>query len=304
MKIAYLILAHNQFHHLERLVSSLIHVDDDIFIHVDKRAQLDGLRFRRPNVSIIEKRLCVHWGGFSMIKAQIELLKEANEKGHYDYYILLSGADYPIKTRDQLIRHLKENNGSNFLNAAEMPQFNKPLERIRTYYIEGGERTKSRIKSWWIKLCNYFYKKTIKNRSLPLPFLDYKLYAGGQWWAFHYEFIQYLLKFLGENTQFTKFFKHTYIPDEMFFHIILMNSPYSHTIKGCLTYTDWRIGEPPFPSLISSIHMAELEKEFSETAYGISYHCFARKFNDGSEDIIQWINRMTNSREVSTSYRR
>lgn len=289
MKIAYLILAHNQFMQLERLVNSLLHPGAEIFIHVDKRAKFDKNEFQQSNVHILENRISVHWGGFSIIAAQIELIKKANELGRYDYYILLSGADYPIKTHEQLVQYLIDNEGSNFINTIEMPQFNKPFDRIRTFYLEGGERSEINLKTRWISMWNRVFKKMITNRKLPSPFTNYKLYAGGQWWVFHDAFIQYLLLFLEENKQLVRFYKHTFIPDEMFFHTILMNSHFSHTQKGSLTYTDWRLGEPPHPSLINHIHMAEINIDYSETAYGISYHCFARKFNDQSQEIINSI---------------
>ena len=45
-------------------------------------------------------RVPVNWGG-SQIRAELSLLKCAVKK-KYDYYHLVSGADLPIKTQDEI----------------------------------------------------------------------------------------------------------------------------------------------------------------------------------------------------------
>ncbi len=100
MKIAHLILAHNNPGQLESLVKSLAYKDDAVYIHLDKKtdfsqfARLAGL----PNVLFIKQRVKVSWGACNIVTATINGFKEILASGvAYDYLNLLSGADYPLQ---------------------------------------------------------------------------------------------------------------------------------------------------------------------------------------------------------------
>lgn len=294
MKIAYLVLAHNNFQHLNRLIDSLNAENSDLFIHFDKKTIVDISKYNYANVFILQKRFSIQWGGFSMIRAEIELLKTANAHKNYDYYILLSGDSYPIKSNIEIENYLKVNIGSNFIDARDMPNEVK-TERINRYFIEGGARNRS-IKGFVIRKSNRILSKFITKRELPGKFSNYQLNWGSQWWAFHKDFVSYLFSFLNNNKKIVSFFKNTMIPDEMFFQIIIMNSPFKGTVKYTLTYVDWYIGEPPYPSLMNEKHLKILQEDIIETENGKGYHCFARKFNNQSGEVIEKIEKMKNEK--------
>jgi hypothetical protein len=73
----------------------------------------------------------------------------------------------------------------------------------------------------------------------------------------------------------------------MVFQTIIMNSPFKESIANGVTYDDWTIGNPPYPSLIGQIHLPILKQELIDCSYGPSAHLFARKFNDESVDILK-----------------
>ena len=97
---AYLIMAHHQFDFLKELLKALDHEYNDIYLHIDQKVQdfdftsLSGA-VHKSNL-YFTKRLNVHWGGYSQTACELTLLKAAFP-GHYAYYPLLSGSDFPLK---------------------------------------------------------------------------------------------------------------------------------------------------------------------------------------------------------------
>src|SRR5690349_19353849 len=99
MKIAYLILAHNTPNHLSRLVRALDSANAAFFIHVDRKSDISPFRkgLSQPNTTFLEDRVAVYWGDFSDVRATIELIKKALSHSFEPvYFVLLSGADYPL----------------------------------------------------------------------------------------------------------------------------------------------------------------------------------------------------------------
>lgn len=57
----------------------------------------------------------------------------------------------------------------------------------------------------------------------------------------------YLIKFVNNNPYYYRFFKNSFIPDEIFFNTIIMNSPFKFNVENnLLRYVDWERG-PEFP---------------------------------------------------------
>jgi hypothetical protein len=129
-------------------------------------------------------------------------------------------------------------------------------------------------------------------RQYPSKYSHFELYGGSQWWVFNRYFVKYLLEFCNKNPDFIKFYKHTFVPDEMFFQTIIMNSPFKDTIMNGLIYHDWTIGQPPYPSLISEIHLPILKQDLIDISYGLSKLLFARKFNAKNKAILSEIERI------------
>ena len=85
---AYLILAHRNFSQLKKLVELLDDERNDIFIHVDSKAEFDPHGWtgtcRHSALTFISPRIRVNWGGVSIMRAELALLKAATSAGKYD----------------------------------------------------------------------------------------------------------------------------------------------------------------------------------------------------------------------------
>lgn len=292
MKIAYLIMAHNNFEHLKRLIRSIQMEQAFIFIHVDRKAPPVSLE-ECHHVQVIQKHYSVKWGGFSMVKATIELLKCAYHFDDFDRYVLLSGADFPIKSNDYIVDFFAKNRKINFIDTQPMPSADKPFDRLFCYHIECDRATN--LKSFPIKLINKIINRSGVRRAYPQKYQNYQPFAGSQWWSFNDAFVTYLLNFLSTNDEFVKFFEHTFVPDEMFFQTIIMNSPFVRTVRNTLTYADWEVGAPPYPSLIRKIQLPLLKNEWVYSNHRVSIYCFARKFSDDSAEVIRELEKLKES---------
>ena len=108
-KFAYLILAHHQPKQLLRLVKAIYTPNTVIYIHLDLKRDSKPFttlfaRHHLTDVLFIKDRVNVYWGGFSMVKATLNLMQKASADYPYKYYHLLSGSDFPIKSNEYIAR--------------------------------------------------------------------------------------------------------------------------------------------------------------------------------------------------------
>lgn len=103
MRHAWLIIAHNEFEVLQRLVSALDSPICDLYIHYDKKVQkLPNLHVEKGQLFILPERVDVRWGTVSQIKTELLLLETAIKRGPYAHYHILSGTHLPLKSIDDL----------------------------------------------------------------------------------------------------------------------------------------------------------------------------------------------------------
>ena len=63
-------------------------------------------------------RLKVYWGDYSQVRACLRLLRAASV-GDYSYYHLLSGADLPLKTQDEIHAFFEAHDGTEFIHFSD-----------------------------------------------------------------------------------------------------------------------------------------------------------------------------------------
>lgn len=280
MKVCYLILAHNNFNHLDRLLGAIDNEDVlSCCIHIDKKVTADfNLKCRKAE--IIPVRKDIRWGGFSMIEATLALLEYAKNKyKEADYYILISGVDYPIRNKsylDNLLSAQKE-----YIDIAPIPVPYKPKERYEYFYFDYDRRNLKLFNPKF--LLEVFMKKVGIKRQAP-----FKVYVGSQWFALTNGCVDYILKIVKEDKRYINYFKHVLVPDEAFFQTIIAHSPFADNVENSMVYTDWNVPVPP--AIIGHKHIEFLDKNDSfETEYGYCKPYFARKFEDNSTEIITLI---------------
>ena len=98
-KHAYLIIAHNNWKILERLLILLDDNRNDIYLHIDRKSDLINFsnNVHNANLSVFHE-IDVRWGDVSQIQVELLLFNAAYCKGSYSYYHLISGSDLPINS--------------------------------------------------------------------------------------------------------------------------------------------------------------------------------------------------------------
>lgn len=116
MKHAYLIIAHNEFEVLQKLIDALDDVRNDIYVHIDAKVRnLPVLTSRKSRLKVLSNRICVIWSDVSQIQSEYLLLEAAFSEQKYDYYHLISGTHYPLKNQDEVHAFFENCHGASVL---------------------------------------------------------------------------------------------------------------------------------------------------------------------------------------------
>lgn len=287
MRLAYLILTHENPVHLKRLLKAL-QPGGDIFIHTTAQSSLNPNDFAGKNIFPISKRIKTYRAGYSITSAICQLIKTAQSHGNYDRLTLLSESDYPVRSQSFIQSFFSANPETNFINIVRMPGNGKSFDRMRYHHFETAESL-----NWLIGMLTFGFQYTLKKfgikRNLPEPYDKYELYGGSAWWSFSGEFANYLLDFLDANREFVDFYRYTWAPDEMLFHTIIMNSPFRKSVRPSCTFKEWDF-QTGHPMIIQERHIPLLAKDWVDWDYGRFQPLFARKFDKNSGEVVQLIN--------------
>lgn len=299
MRIAYLILAHQNPRHLSRLLAALRNRDDFCFVHLDKKS--DATQFSLKNkesVEVLEQRIAVYWGDFSQVEAiQALLLKSLMSGVHFDYFMLLSGSDYPLHSTHYIHAYLEYHRGQEFINAVKLPcaAASKPLSRIRQYQPCASDSWVQR-KTWqWAVRSGLRQAERDYREALGAL----QPYAGSTWWGLSHAAASYALNFCEQHPEVVDYFRNAVCPDESFFQTILCNSPFAEKIRRNLTYADWSAGGAR-PSQLNEQHVTQFERKnpwMLGDVYGRGEALFARKFSDQDDHLITRLDQNVRQRE-------
>lgn len=295
VRIAYLILAHNNPAHLQRLVQRLAGPDAAIYVHLDAKSDMDAFAFLAPTVQFCERRVDCAWGDISLVDATLALMTfAASASPAFDRFILLSGACYPLQTVDYIEAFLARHPVAEFIEVFALPSaaYGKPIERITRVWIRKGKPL-ARLR-WPLQ--------RLLNRVLPLRnyrkvFADDALVTGSQWWCLTGEAVQHVLDVTARRPALYRFCKFVDCPDEFYFQVILWNSRFRARISHSLTYTHWVPGSTG-PEFLGTEYLPQFEGAVihdseSNNAPGEKREVlFARKFSDASGavlDAIDWM---------------
>lgn len=272
-----MIQAHTGEEQLLKLINLLLDENTDIFIHVDKKNDHLFLFLlehynNNQNVYVLENRVSVNWSGFSQVKATINLMvaiKETNKK--YDYVSLISGQDFPIKSKDYINRYLLDNYGKEFI---EYKDINSLKWRLRLYnFFRESKYNRNFFVRVLDNLIRYPQKLLIKRTN----FKNLDLYYGSSWFTITYSCLSFLLEYLQNSPDYYDNFKFTACSDEHFFQILIMNSEFKeNVINNNLRYIDWadRKASPKTLTLVDYEALKQTNK------------LYARKFDYKVDSII------------------
>jgi hypothetical protein len=297
MRIAYLITAYGEWGHLERMVGALDAPGVGFFIHIDAKSSLpEGLVERlsgRGNVTFAERRK-VWWGGWSHTAAILSLMEHAcggdgNGLADRDYCVILSGADYPVRSNEAIREALAS--GGEFINAAPGFRPGKPENRVARYWFDGFDRRRRWSLRTWLGRGAELTLRALGIRKRHYPFEQ--VYSGVVWGALSGACVRYILNYIRSHPRYVSFFRTALVPEEMFFATIVGGSPFGADIRGTITLMDWDHdgASPPHITL----------QDMDRLVPRMEGRLFARKFDDAGTDVLDYIDARLRNRPEKES---
>jgi hypothetical protein len=250
MRMIYLVLAHEGRPQLDALVECLAPAGglDKVIVHADRRSDLwRSLREDPPadsqRVEVIQNPVSVRWGHRSL-QAAIILLIERAVAFEFDYAHLLSGSDWPVMSRQEIVRKLE---------AAHPPlcyieaEYGREEDRMQGFRIDARwlrpdprrERLAYRFKPAIVRLSRWLdgaRRRLLGDRSRPWG----RWFKGETWWSLPNEALQVVaveLRKLNGSGRLVG----TYICEE---HVIqtIVAAKFPDRVADCRRYIDWTNG--------------------------------------------------------------
>lgn len=284
-KHAYLIMAHNNFEQLNKLLQLLDYEENDIYVHIDKKSKLDKeylLKHIKKSNVIFTDRVKVTWGSFSQIQAELVLLKES-VKNNYEYYHLISGFDMPLKKQQDIHEFFNKNTGKIFVHFRKDDDYEGIDERIKYYYIATDFRKKKGLEKVikyaffksFLLLQKLFRVNRLKNNMDIIK-------SGANWFSIPNDLAKYIVE---NEERIVKKYKRTFCGDEVFLQTLVYNN---NEFKDRLYYKGF---DDNYISILRKIEWKDKkpyvwqEKDF-EYLINLDNFFFARKFNENSDNKI------------------
>lgn len=285
MRHAFLIVAHNEFAILQKLVALLDNPLNDIYVHYDKKVNVtESLQVKYSNIVYMadNKRVNISWG-VTQVSCTLNLIELAlTTKKKYDYFHLLSGVDLPIKTNSYIHDFFLKNEGKEFVgfNNNEFTQRDL-FERLSYYHLFEINKRRSNL------IFNVLHKTIITTQKLfrCYRFKDLAQFRKGcNWFSISYSLASDIIK---EKNELIRMYRYALCSDEIFMQTFVYNHQehfknvfnIGDEYEGCLRAIDWNRGDP----YVWGREQTDFEELIS------SKHLFARKFCSSNKEIIDQI---------------
>jgi hypothetical protein len=273
VKLGYIVSAYRLPDQLARLLRRLDDGSATFLVHVDRKT--DDATFRRMregaaarNVTFLDRHVC-HWGGFGHVRASLKGITALVQSGaDFDYAVLLTGQDYPLRAPAAIARYLAEAGGRSFLRNFPLPQ---PAWNGR-----GGL---DRFESWHLLWYRRLHLRIPLRRRIPAGLTPY---GGSPYWCLPREVIEWMHRYVETHPDYVRFFEHVFVPDELFFQTLVLNSPHRDSVVDAnLRYIDW--STTPGPKVLRADDLDALLG---------SGMLFARKFDETVDpEILDLLDR-------------
>jgi len=278
MKQAILITAYKNYHHLEEI----IHYFDgnfELFIHLDKKSKISDIELatlrKYDTVKLVLQKYKVNWGGFNHLKSILFLVEQALKSPENQYFHLITGQDFPIKTGAYFMEFFEKNKNSEFIENFNFPDAksgwpgNNGLDRIEYYNFHDVWNFKIHKQYEKIAFALQLQKRLGFKRGISskMP----KLYGGSTYWSLSRECLEYVVAFTKKNKWVLNRFKYTLCAEEFYFQTLIMNSNFAtKVINDNLRHIDWVARNGNNPAVLDETDFEKLKKTNA---------IFARKFD-------------------------
>lgn len=267
MHHAWLIIAHNEFGILQRLVTALDAPQCDFFLHIDRKvSDLPDLQVKHGRMHVLDERVDVRWGSVSQIECELTLLEAARKEGPFDFYHIISGTTLPLMPWEAIDAFFSGNQGRCILTPVHKDQpYQETLKIHRRNFFLRNYATKG-LKG---RFSQYAWRAGIAvQRLLGMEINREKdFFKASNWLSITQKAVEFLL---ARKEEILKTYRYSFCGDEYFIPSELMASPLRDAIMNCDHYLKCDI-----PRSTSGVFHLEDLPELERTGY-----LFARKFTE------------------------
>jgi hypothetical protein len=249
INIGFVLLTHAWPQQIVRLIRRLneLYGSPPIVCHHDF-SQCDlPLAALPKNVSFVRPHLRTGWSGFAMVEGTVRAMRQLFQQTDApDWFVLLSGTDYPIKPAARVLRDI----GDGGYDAHICAELIDPL----TLKTDWQRECHRRYFMPRLRLPNYSRKRGFgwKSTRLPKwmtfrrhPFREgYRCYAGSQWFAANRDAAECIFNEAERHPRFIDFCRRAPFTDELYFQTLLTNAGGMQLNNANYRYIDWSTGEP------------------------------------------------------------
>jgi hypothetical protein len=305
-RVTYAIVAHSREQQLLRLVRALRDEspESSVVIHWDKHAEpLSGELLELDNVHLVTDPVHPEWGDFGMVAAVLRCMRTAVARTRFDWFVLLSGQDYPIAPLEQVERDLAAAGCDALIDARRVAsgaiafrwQRSEATRLGRRYFFRYRPLPRLRLRlpallrSAILRLvfvidgCQPFVSLwqmppgaswRLGTRSLRAPFgRDRPCRVGSSWFNITHRGVIRVLDRVDEQQSFVRHYRRTVNSDESFFQTLICADPELQVRPDTSRYQVWETdGWPLHPNILTVDH--------AQALLGSGKH-FARKLDEG-----------------------
>lgn len=275
MKHIILLLWHKNMEQLKNLIN-LFDEDFTFYIHLDRKSavsekEVAELNNLRSNICVY-KKYRVNWGGFYILKAELFLLQQIfKNQESFGYVHIFSGQDYPIKNIHEIKRFFEVHKNEEFIEYMRLPSAkweHGTYDRFNYYRLNDFLDIHTPMGYKYITGFVKLQQSIGYKRRVPRCFNF--LYGGSTWMSITSECAKYIIDYHSKNKAFYNRLKYTFASDEVYFHTVILNSPFAKNVRNnnlrCILWKD----NGASPVILTEKHWREI----------ITSDClFARKFD-------------------------
>lgn len=198
MKIAALVMAHTSPQQLEMLLRRLQGPLWRPFVHLDRKSDPEVFASCRTLATFLQDRVTVNWGGYSIVRATLQLLRHSLTYCDCTHFYLMSGQCFPIKSDQEIIEYLSspENDG-NFITANSMLHLNSSIPLWRLEYFAFNDLFPKGM-SRFVRTSRLFLPKKSSAIRLLRGMVPY---AGSQFWLINRSTAAEIVRFVDHKTR-------------------------------------------------------------------------------------------------------
>ena len=274
MKQAILITAYKDIEQLDLLIQQFDN-DFNFYIHIDKKSKIQKKQIELlkqiENVKCVIQDFKINWGGLNHLKAYLKLSEIALKNSENEVFHLITGQDYPLKSKAEFKKFFDENKHLNFIEFDKMPTPNWKdggmyrLEHFNFHdYINAKTYIGNRMHPRIFKFQKWF------NVKRPIHF-DLQCFGGSTYWSLSRIVLQYVIDYTNKNPAFLNRFKFSFCAEEIYFQTIILNSKHKqNVVDNNLRFIDWESGKGGYPAFFD-------ERDFGRLVDSNKF--FARKID-------------------------